>query len=97
MSLHDPLEGGWIDPGKLKACIATVTRFTPSTLVLSEDAFRRLVNATFIHPYGGWLRNEYVKLGIKRVIWMEDLPEGEFLLSSDKIPNDIETLDLKVD
>lgn len=113
MCVSDPLAGWWLDPGDLKqACDIVQTKkdrpFKADTLVLSRDDFHRLMNACLIHPYGPWIRNEYLKMGINCVIIDDEQPYRTFNVSSglltdgshirdDRSVTKLEFVDLDVD
>lgn len=94
----NPFDGGWIDFAFLKNAVESVTNFQPTVLVISHDQFTRYLNAFYLHGYGIWLKNEFRKLKINRLIWAEYLPDGEFELTSEaswvKL-GDVETLTIK--
>lgn len=94
--MHDVFEGGYIHPEFLAACVRKVRdtkTYDPKVLVLSHDGFRRLNNAIWFHGQSHPIRSGYKAAGIERVVWAEDVPDGEFLLSSGKdLPEGIETL-----
>lgn len=97
--MRNPLDGFLIKAEFLTKCVNEVKKkdkYNPSVLVLSEGDFNGLVMATHLHGYSHYFVNACRKLGIKRVVWAEDLPDGEFLLSSGEgLPKDIETLTIK--
>lgn len=96
--MSDILEGGWIDFNTLRGACSQVTTFKPTVLVVSHDQFNRYVNAFYLHGHDFFLKNEFRKLKINRLIWAEYLPDGEFELTSEvswtKLSN-VETLTIK--
>ena len=81
------LDGSYIEPKFLADCIQEVKQkrtYVPTVLILSEEGFNGLLNAAFLYRQTAWLKEEYGKLGIKRIIWAHDVPAGAFELTSDK-------------
>ena len=78
-------EGRFIDPTFLGECVQKVLaagKYVPSVLILSEDDFQGIIWAISMHGYNYHIINNYKKLGINRVVWAEDVEDGDFLLSS---------------
>ncbi len=93
----DVFEGGFIKPEFLKTCIEQVKhKYEPKVLILSRTGFHRLLNAIALHGHSHHIVSGYKQLGIEKVIWAEDLPDYEFMLSSGKgLEGSIETITFK--
>jgi hypothetical protein len=91
--MTDPLEGRVPDLDFLQKCADKVrTKYEPKFLILSEDDFRGLVWAMTIHHYDH-VKPKLKGMGIEKVVWAGDLPDGEFMLSSGKgLEEGIETV-----
>lgn len=97
--LRDVFEGLLPDYEFLKTCIGQVTKFKPTILVVSQDQFTRYKNTIYLHGYAGYLRSNFIKLGIDRIIYADYLPDGEFELTSEEsyqnLGYEVETLTFK--
>lgn len=97
--MKDIFEGRWIDIFFLTQCVKQVLaegKYVPEVLVLSQNDFAGHVNAITLHGHQHHIVNSYKKLGLKRIVWAEDVKDGEFLLSSGKgLEEGIETILLK--
>ena len=97
----DVYGGQFIRPEFLKQCIDEVRakrQYEPTVLILSQGAYRGLFNAIAMHGMSQFLVNGYLAAGIERVVWAEDLKDGEFLVSSGVgLEDGIETMHLLPD
>lgn len=96
-----------IDLPFLKECVDSVLasgKYKPEVLIISKQSF---IDYKCLWSMGGVIDikdnarkhfNEFKKLGIKRIVWMEDLPDNEFELCSGKgLEEGIETIYLDKD
>jgi hypothetical protein len=99
MSIHDPVEGRFLNVAFLAKCIRQVKtdgKYIPSVLVLSREDFNGHFYAIALHGQSHHIVGSYQKLGIKKLVWAHDVADGEFLLSSGEgLPSGIETIQFK--
>ena len=92
---RDPLDGWFISTAHLTKCVNKIKEsktYVPSVLILSEQNFHSLLMAIAAHNYKNIVA-EYKQLGIVKVVWAEDINDGEFMLSSELgIPTDVERI-----
>lgn len=97
--VRDPLEGRMLDLAFLTKCVDKVKsagKYKPEVLILSEADFHGHLMAIAAHGLNHHIVSSYTALGIKRLVWAEDVTDGEFLLSSGKgLSKGIQTLEFK--